>query len=360
VGKGECRAEGRYVCDHGEVVCDAAEKERSLEICDGLDNDCDGLVDFSTVDERPQAACECKRVPLLARQARSETDDPPDPCGHPVCGIDAARETSSMSLCVSSCARPDYWAQCVYENVDLDRFDADHEGTGILEVTFCTDAPVRSALQLQYGEYPMRKYFDLVTTEASAPDGLPAGCYRKLLFPSDAQCPTFDDAVPDDPSLALLPQECRTGGCTNGRWAERASTCKFEYDDRPLWLAAVWCSGTTAASIALRVTWYSPGCACPKDGDCLTGICDEDIRIQDPRCPEDTPVCAGICVPTESSPYAFRRRGPSATHGEGLVRDDAREEGRAHEIATVLGLPPRTREAHQGSTLCAAAAPSKR
>jgi hypothetical protein len=47
VGLGECQNEGVTICssDHSGVVCDAKALPESAEFCDGLDNDCDGAVD---------------------------------------------------------------------------------------------------------------------------------------------------------------------------------------------------------------------------------------------------------------------------------------------------------------------------
>ena len=45
VGEGECKAEGTFVCSEGLEVCSANPAEPTNEVCDGADNDCDGLID---------------------------------------------------------------------------------------------------------------------------------------------------------------------------------------------------------------------------------------------------------------------------------------------------------------------------
>ena len=55
LGEGQCVATGNYICDidnpEGPEVCDAVPEEPTEEICDGLDNDCDGDIDEEGVCE---------------------------------------------------------------------------------------------------------------------------------------------------------------------------------------------------------------------------------------------------------------------------------------------------------------------
>jgi len=65
VGSGECQAEGTYSCsaDGSESICDAKPKEPKAETCDGRDNDCNGHVDDGVL---PNTGDACKTGELGA------------------------------------------------------------------------------------------------------------------------------------------------------------------------------------------------------------------------------------------------------------------------------------------------------
>lgn len=65
VGRGECRRSGVFVCtpDGLATACDADYASGTTEVCDGLDNDCDGYTDDFCLCEvaHPHPSCLCRR-----------------------------------------------------------------------------------------------------------------------------------------------------------------------------------------------------------------------------------------------------------------------------------------------------------
>jgi hypothetical protein len=64
-GKGECENTGKLVCksDGTAAECDAKPKAPSIEVCDGKDNDCDGLVDEDPSDPAKKLSRACYTAP---------------------------------------------------------------------------------------------------------------------------------------------------------------------------------------------------------------------------------------------------------------------------------------------------------
>lgn len=185
-----------------------------------------------------------------------------------------------MSYVLSECASPYPWAQCRYDAVDLNAFDADHDASGVLEVSLCLEGPAagqkQNALGIYYGQYPGRKRFSYFT-DAELNEGVVAGCYTRHFRPDGASC---------QPESGI-PSVCQTA-CVGGRWTSLSSECLFNYNGVPLWLTAENCRGTAvSASIKQASFRYltGPACFCAQDSDC------RDLS---------RPICntrAGVCVP---------------------------------------------------------------
>lgn len=76
-GQGVCSASGKYVCSAGTPVCNAPTPMPSAEVCDGIDNDCNGKVDDRAAFAEKGIACDVGTGDCLAKGAME--CDPADP-----------------------------------------------------------------------------------------------------------------------------------------------------------------------------------------------------------------------------------------------------------------------------------------
>lgn len=176
---------------------------------------------------------------------------------------------------------------------DMTQFDASFGGGALLEVSFCLDEPSRGAVNLWYGQNPLRKFVPIVTDdETLAPD-----CYVRHFRSSDAIFPSWCN----------IPESCKTGCPSDSclrefknlttRWSaghvaidedcyERDASAGLDADaDRPLYesvaagfdlheahlqLVAEWCKGPVSGAVHLRtVRLLSPDCACSESHPCV-------------------------------------------------------------------------------------------
>ncbi len=313
-GVGLCAEGACYLvaCEEGfedrdrqaENGCECSLTQGGEEICDGEDNDCDGVVDLKLAAPGYVSVCECADEELVLTEAGEDRDTAHGSCTTGSCGLGADNETPTMTFC---CAQDGAWSQCRFLQADLGRFDADGEGQGVLEVVVELSAPVEGlGLSLWYGNFPRRKRLTLLDGKDTGVIG--PGTISRYFVPEDAACPAYSAKDLEGDAFADFPEECAASpswSCEGGRWASLDANCAFDYRASTVYITAENCSATVNATLSLLALRYYHdlgGCRCMAGSGCNDGrTCDMAADLPAPWCSENASRCSGICRPPASN-----------------------------------------------------------
>ncbi len=309
-----CGPNGRF------GACESQVAPAPFETCNGFDEDCNGKVDDNCVapdggapspDGGTGVDASGPAPPLVPFVVQSNTRDPGSHAQSVVCG----KEDGITNAYSVVCARfPDGqfpYAQCIVEPppaapFDLDAFDADNQGKGVLEVRFCVRSvdggPITGSLNLWYGPYPRRKVLKLI--KESERQGLAPGCYVRSFRPQDADVSRFLVATGEKIVLEQIPEVCRFKTATeaaayqfNGKWTSLSPQCAFSYKDAPLWLTAESCVVNVQAEVyRLGVTYFPDALKCAGSATCPYADRPRCALASDaPMCAQSPFYCDGLC-----------------------------------------------------------------
>jgi len=182
---GGCPATRQCSEDHSRAQCAPDPAAVSEEICDGRDNDCDGYVDYSVGPSGVRSACECVEQTLWfgARPQEESFGDAAGFCNamRPSCAAQGGE--LALSFCLTCAAKP--YAMCAGQApADLSAFVTGGGRALRVRFSFESDTESQALVNLYYtvdldvGGKPtsVRRYFRLLNI------GDPPGTYAKTFL----------------------------------------------------------------------------------------------------------------------------------------------------------------------------------
>lgn len=256
---------GRRVCAEDQLgtVCEPDESMFSQEICDNIDNDCDGLIDYYLSNSGLESACEClENTMLFDEHPEARKDEGAGEISEgPNCTMDTGRLTMDFNMtCPESGESP--WVMCESTGtVDLSVFDSGDHGHGALEVRYTVqaDVPVPGPINLYYmGANDKKKYVRLLETNGVS------GTYVKYFFPIHACYQEWLGSDADTFDCSGDVEDCAGCSFAHTCGAPVGQNCEdLDFSSARLALVGEWCAmpGEFAATIQIHsIKWRSPGC----------------------------------------------------------------------------------------------------
>jgi MYXO-CTERM domain-containing protein len=254
-GLGSCSS-GTYVCQNGQLVCSVTGGTPTAEVCNGLDDNCDGIIDNGDFTTMTSMTCLCPGL------TQAQVDVPNAACkaGHWVC-------RGKMGFVCEGCVLP------TAEICD----GKDNDCDGVIDTAAkcpsgfgCKDG--QCSVQCTGGEFPCPSGYKCVNDFC-----VPQRC-AGVTCPTDYRCDEKTGGCVGlcDGISCDAPKTCVAGRCIDCNSPELA------------------CTGDKLCIAGVCKTDPCKGVSCPGNSYCSNGTC-IDLCVPG-KCPADQRCVAGQCM----------------------------------------------------------------
>jgi hypothetical protein len=238
----------------------------------------------------------------------------------PTCVIDSqhrARMTFQLSCAdrrEADAGLGQQYAICTFApDENLDQFDPDRGGTGVLALTYCVVGEVHGQINLWYGNSSgIRRYLTIIPQRET----MTTGCRTIFWSPADS-CYSLTrcgrtDCVQSESSIADAGTDIVSGGGadapskdagSDGDGATDADASAVpaicpSFQHSRVQLVAEWCYEDTSGTVEIeRLDYYPAGCQCSGNEDCQLGqFCAHYGWPSGSVCGADGGNCPGVCA----------------------------------------------------------------